>query len=44
VLEVDPDREDSCHSGRHRLLHHVIGIAELLEVAVGVYEDAAGSS
>ena len=44
VVEVDADRDDSRDAGGGRLLYHLVGITELLEVAMRVYEDAGSSS
>src|SRR5437660_7168470 len=44
VLEIDADADQPGHTRRDRLFDHLGGIAQLLEVQVGVDEDVAYSS
>ena len=43
-FKVDSHGDHAGHTGMHRVVHHWVDIAELLQVEVRVYEDAAGSS
>jgi len=44
AIEVDPDRDEARHSGRNGLLHDLGGIAQLVDMEMGVYEDGASST
>src|SRR5438309_252694 len=44
AVEVHADGDQPRHARGDGLLHHLGGLAELLEVEVGVYEDGGGSS
>ena len=44
VVQVDAHGDHSRNAGRDRCFHHLARIAQLLEMQVAIYEDAAGSS
>src|SRR5712691_6752855 len=43
VLDVDAHRDHARDSGGYRRLHHLAGVAQLLEMEMRVYEDAGDS-